>query len=475
MNASALPRDLLKAAEERVAQEKEKLEAACEQARLARTRSDWLTDRPDLLRFDHLIEDIPFREARLAASQSEYNQAYERRMRERIEASSIVPPELERQGACYRWLREKLVEAESENDLASLLNDQRLDNANRSIIVSRIESLRGCEKWITFDGIAPGDDCPTVSYLGHTPACWSRYLELVRQRLEHLEQERSALLRDHLPKIHLDVEEELGELKRRIDQALSALFEAKSALIRRSEIEALVRLRTEAFVVEQTRIQQAGYDAAVHAAAKVRHDSFCQFQLRLTQDYNGTRIEDYAPSSDHPLYGQLAEARMKYAWEVQEAKERVWWDGVSTHPISTVVEKLDNVPRVHIQTILGMLLRLPLNDPHILNERVSAFLLCEHALLLRCRGVRAPVVVAHIGRLIVSCDYAKARDLLRLFPTVTSTPIVGVIAYFRFLATEPPTLSGSTDYRTLSPEDLFLGACYYGTGKASRPLCEQSQ
>lgn len=79
----------------------------------------------------------------------------------------------------------------------------------------------------------------------------------------------------------------------------------------------------------------------------------------------------------------------------------------------------------------------------------------------------APVIVAYIGRLVGDSDYSRARDLLGQFPANSRSPTDDVVAYLRFLTNEPPRLSGTSSYHTLTPEDLFLGACYYDQPSSS--------
>jgi hypothetical protein len=84
------------------------------------------------------------------------------------------------------------------------------------------------------------------------------------------------------------------------------------------------------------------------------------------------------------------------------------------------------------------------------------------------------VVVASIGRLVASSDDQTARALLDLCPADDRSPRAGVVAYLRCVLREEPDLSGAREYRTLTAEDVFLGACYY-KGEAADTLRQQSQ
>ena len=55
-------------------------------------------------------------------------------------------------------------------------------------------------------------------------------------------------------------------------------------------------------------------------------------------------------------------------------------------------------------------------------------------------------------------------------PADMTSPLGGIVSYFRFLASEPPAMAGMTSFETLSSEDLFLAACYYDSGPAAKAL-----
>src|SRR5262249_9208459 len=125
-------------------------------------------------------------------------------------------------------------------------------------------------------------------------------------------------------------------------------------------------------------------------------------------------------------------------------------------------------------SVFDILLKLPATDPHVLNEEVHRFLEREHQRLTERLDGPAPVVIALIARLVGNSDYQGARELLNLFSVGDRSPLAGVVAYLRYVTSRPPELSGCTQYRTLSAEDLFLGACYF-KGNALPTLNQQSQ
>jgi DNA helicase-4 len=272
-----LPRDLLIAAKARVAHAKLQLEAAHEKMRHVRTRSDWLADRQDLALLDHLIDNLSLRQDTLALAQSEYNWTDDKSLCEIIRVNY---PKLVNEVALYRWLHKKLKESMTPDELELLLNESQLDEANKEIITARIESLRKHTKWISFNRIITGGRSSSVSYLGHTPACWNTYIRLVGERLQSMEQERNDL--------------------------------ANAALSRQSEIDQLVESRIEIYIVDQTRDQQKAFDDANKAYEDARNQCFSHFQSRLEQDFLAARIEDYAPSDDSSFRQQLEDAKTNF-------------------------------------------------------------------------------------------------------------------------------------------------------------------
>src|SRR4051794_5364107 len=101
MNSAQLPRDILTAATEKVVRAQEELSAAGEQARRDANSIDWLADRPDLLRLDGLIKEIPSRQAELDRAQREYDHTYGELL---SAADFAVPPQLIKDLSYYRWL-----------------------------------------------------------------------------------------------------------------------------------------------------------------------------------------------------------------------------------------------------------------------------------------------------------------------------------------------------------------------------------
>jgi hypothetical protein len=252
------------------------------------------------------------------------------------------------------------------------------------------------------------------------------------------------------------------------------LAEVQKARARTREIDQYLSTRIDAFVAEKTREQKESHDAAVMASARVRSECIVQFRRQLERQLATTRIEDFVPAGDSSLHQELEDIRKHHEYELQKAQERTWWQNVATHSTAAVVGRLRNVPSEYVQRVLDALLQLPTTDPYVHDENVHRFLERQHQLIAHGRVVNTPVFVAHIGRLLGEGDYTKARELLDLFPVADRSPLSSIVNYFRYVLSEGPDLSGVTDYRSLSAEDLFLGACYYYEPSSSampKPPC----
>ena len=476
MNLSPLPGEVLAAAENRAARAKEEFDAALERARRVRTTTDWLRDRPDLVRVDRIIKELPLRQAKLDQASYEFQKAFAERLGDLLKNCPFTaPPDLEVKIALFRRVLEVLKACDSDASLVPLPNEVNLDPTLRAALDERTTSIIRARRRADFEDCYKGSKWHRFYKKELEDATRRRELRL-RKDLEDLEYKRSKLKSEHTRSLHSRVEAELSAMKALSDTAQADLSEAKAAQVRQAEIIQLITPRIEAYVTEQTCDQRTELDAANSASQQACRDCIEQFQLRLLQNYLTVRIEDFLPFADHPLRQQLQDAKNNFIREIEEAQERDWWKSLAIHPISQVVEKLHELPKALIETVLDCLLELPSNYPHILNDEIHSFLQRQHHLLAQCAGVAAPVVVAYIGRIIGGDDYSNARELLNLFPTDDRSDFADVVAYLRFVVSETPELGGVTYYETLSEEDIFLGACYYGDeGRASPTLNMQSQ
>ncbi len=430
MDDIPLSPDAVAAAEALVAQRKAKLEAACAEARASRSRDDWLADRQDLLRLEQLIRDHPHRQSRLSKARGAYEGAYEQRLAEKERDCPFqVPTELAGRLKRLRWLAHAL-EGATDAHLGSLLSDARLDDADRATIIARIQANRA--RWAPLHTLWRASKRP-AGVVGGTDAEWAQYLESVSEGLRSLERELDEQRRAHDNMLRCDVDRELHSMKEAVVAAQAALLDAELALARQRELDDYVACRIEAFVDAHTREEQTAYDAAV----------------------------------------RTCEAARREAQRRREAQQREWWAAMATHPIASVVEQLPNVPAEHVAAVMGRLLALPATDPHVHHDGVHRFLLA-HRGFAGGLDASAPVVVASVGRLVETGDDETARALLDLCPATDRSPLAGVVAYLRYVLREEPDLSGVTAYRTLTADDLFLGACYY-EGDAAATLQRQLQ
>ncbi len=155
------------------------------------------------------------------------------------------------------------------------------------------------------------------------------------------------------------------------------------------------------------------------------------------------------------------------------AQQREWWAAVATHPIASVVEQLPSVPAEQVATVMGRLLALPTADPYVHHEDVRRFVF-EHRRFVGGLSASAPVIVAFVGRLVAAGDDKTACALLDLSPAGGDSPLAGVADYLRFVLRKGPDLSDVTFFKSLTANDLFLGARYC-KGDATATLQRQSQ
>ena len=509
MNLAPLPRVVLAIAEGRVARAEADLSAATERARHDASFTDWLAERPDLGRLDRMIKELPLRRAELAQIQDELLNAENRLGEWTIAFAFKTPSDLEEKITLYRRLLKALDDCESDALLQPLLHEPGLNLSLRAGLaeqmISRERARRQADHEFqqlfktNIDIFPRGHSSRSSDFdVNRSAASWHRYYnkaltnfdnqmdEQIRVDLRRMECNRDDLERMHNQKLSLHVESQLSELKSRTQIALAKLSEAEAAFMCQSDIDIFRKRRIEVFVTDTTRLQKAAHDAAIRECREAEHNIISQFRESLMRDFSNTRIENFVPVSDHSLYQllegiqnsherKLQEAEERKRRELQDAEERKWWKQVATQPLEEVINKLDVVPAEHIQAVLGRFLQLPATDSHILDKRVHAYLKREHYRLCRRRGVTAPVVVAYISRLVADRNDEQARELLKRFPTVVGSTLDGVASYLRFVISTPQSLCGETHFRNLSPEDLFLGACYYNSGNALHTLDNHAQ
>jgi DNA helicase-4 len=329
------PRDLLIAAKTQVARATRQLEQAREETRrlkVLKDRTDWLADRPDLLSFVPLIEDLPRRQAQLTQvrdefhRQDEFKQVYDARIRERTQAElSKAQSDLEKKIALYRRLlkvvdnHDALIEAlrdyDSDAPLLSLLNDLGLDGE----IWVRLEILVTLEDRARKRAGSKANRGIRAWYRSYTQEMadvyrkWKPHVLDMRQELHELEDRRDNLESEQFRRHRSDVEAELDMQNPSLVEAAKALAEAKEAISHQTEIDKHIAHRIEQFEAEQTRDAQAAFDAANKAYENARNQCTFQFQTCLEQDFLIARIEDFAPADDQSFRQQLEDAKASFA------------------------------------------------------------------------------------------------------------------------------------------------------------------
>jgi hypothetical protein len=135
----------------------------------------------------------------------------------------------------------------------------------------------------------------------------------------------------------------------------------------------------------------------------------------------------------------------------------------------------------YVEKVIDLLLALPSSEPLILDDEVHCFLELTEDRLTRCARAPTPAVIAYISRLVAMAHYARAGELLDRLAAPEESPEAAVLAYLRYVVSDPPELAGVTRHSSLSAEDVFLGACYYEAfnprkdGPASATLRNQWQ
>lgn len=117
-----------------------------------------------------------------------------------------------------------------------------------------------------------------------------------------------------------------------------------------------------------------------------------------------------------------------------------------------------------IELVLDSLLPLPHTYPHIRNEAIHGFLRNRdrvHNRLLNRPNLNHPLVITHISYLFSkNCD-DRAEALLRKVSDDDSSLVSELARYLKWVQhNQHPDICGQFDFANLSPEDVYLGACY---------------
>jgi hypothetical protein len=373
--------------------------------------------------------------------------------------------------ALYRWLQRVITPETSELELGEIVEDSRIDSANKQIVIARLEARRQGYGWLRLDVIKPG----TGAFLAYHDKGWYVYVRLIHERYQSIEESIQGYLGEDISKVFSQVQSQLSDPNSRVANARLSLFEARDAETRRGDLAEYIASRVETFIADTTRELKAECDAAIKAADGARQACIAQFRTVLQQRFASATIDDFVLASDHGLRQQLEDIKKAYEQEIEEEKERTWWGGADTQPIEAVIAKLDRVPSEAIERVLALLLQLPLGDRHLHNQHVQEFLSRFHDRVVHYSGPMGPLAITYISRLVAERKDHKAKQLLRRFQTASRSPGDSVAAYLDYVISKPEGISGETNFRDLSPEDLFLAACYYRTGIALPTLEQQSK
>ncbi|MFO0807587.1 MAG: hypothetical protein U0746_03105 [Gemmataceae bacterium] len=421
--------DSVAAADEMVLQKRSELDAARERASALHPREHWLANRPDLVRLDDLIKDQPNRQSQLAQVQVEYRQAFESLLLETALVRPFEPPaEIEAEIARLHWLQEEL-RAVTDSHLASLLADARLAEIDRAVIAARLAANRN--RWVPLHAATTRRAASTTAAASDSD--WKQFVARVGEDLRQLERTLEEQRSSHDSLVRSDVDAELTAHRARITLAQAALREADASLAQRPTIDRHIDDMIEAFVAEQTQPQKSALEAALRECEAAKRD----------------------------------------ARHARDLQERDWWNAAGEHPIADLLGALRRVPDDFVATAMARLLSLPANAPDIHDAEVHRFL-NKHQRSARRHNGFAPVIVAQIGRLVANEEYDEARAHLNTLPESNASAIAAVTQYLRYVTDNTFDAAGETAFQTLSPDDLFLGACYYDDGPALPILSRQS-
>ena len=305
---------------------------------------------------------------------------YRERLRARIRLTSETAAQLDESVARDEWLLGQLTTGMAEADIEALLADPQLGAADKAILSARLAALRTKKGWISFAVSDVGGGRRSVSYLGHTAACWHAYLGQVdADRLHENKDELRYVLQDRLPGIVADLEEEFRQPSEMLEHARMALARPR---LRRPVSRRLTNTPVadfEAFILNETRHRQAAYEAACRDAETVKVRCIEQFRRRLAEGDVAARIEDFLPTSDHPFRHELEAVKLRHGWQ-----------RLLKQPFERIIEQLGNVPDEFVEEVLEVVQTVAVGSDGLFDDRLHRFLADHHRRLARTLTAPAP-------------------------------------------------------------------------------------
>jgi hypothetical protein len=179
----------------------------------------------------------------------------------------------------------------------------------------------------------------------------------------------------------------------------------------------------------------------------------------------------------------ISTRRSKRARHVSEIEKEIldaiteWWLNIDSHQPATVLLHLAKIPEEHVTKGIAKMALLPYSCHELFSEKLWKFFDYHFQILIdwlsKARIEPAgPSVLAFAGWLTLKTDgNKKCLQLLDTIEADVPSDFVPMVEFLRFVASDPPSLSGTMNFDDLDTTDLFLSACYYPiNGRASDSL-----
>ena len=144
-----------------------------------------------------------------------------------------------------------------------------------------------------------------------------------------------------------------------------------------------------------------------------------------------------------------------------------WWSKIDSHQAVTILAHIDKSPEQNVDKAIEKMVSLPYSCHKHFSDLLWEFYDKHfHRLIDYLSNSPSksfgPSVVAYAGRLV--CNPKSKKRSVCLLDTIEQDGLhdfTPLIEFFRFLASEPPSISGTKQFAELDEVDLFLAACYY--------------
>lgn len=150
---------------------------------------------------------------------------------------------------------------------------------------------------------------------------------------------------------------------------------------------------------------------------------------------------------------------------------REWWRDVAFHPIGVIVANLRAVPAEDRAVGVRALAGLPQHHPHTSSPILHREIETDSAALPLPETVAlAPLYIHHATYLFKTGRRTEAAALFKRMVKGTNHENGMLLRFIRHLTVAVEARTGRFSFAGLRPIDIFLGACYYDQGVATRRL-----